>query len=316
VSDINTTSHEITDNRNGPTVPMKLGAIFPSTEIDPTPEAIRRYASGIERVGGEQIVLYDHILGAGLSTRPDFQGPFNSAHVFHEIFTTMAFMSAVTERVTLSTGILVLPQRQTALVAKQAAQVDLLSGGRLRLGVGVGWNRLEYEGQGENFGSRGKRFEDQVPLLRQLWSQPEVTYSSDYHNIDDAGINPLPVQRPIPIWLGTSNPRLLDRVARIADGWMPGSNDVDEVEPEWQELQALRADLHPDDPLGLEGHLKLRDYDESAWVTQAERWREIGASSLCMITTGLGLGSDADAHVERFASVSKLVNRSQTNVTS
>lgn len=277
---------------------MKIGAIFPHTEISPTSKALCEYAIGIENAGLNQIVLYDHILGAGLTSRPNFRGPFNNSHPFHEVFTTLAFMAAVTNRVVLSTGVLVLPQRQTALAAKQSAQVDLLSEGRLRLGVGVGWNQIEYEGQGVEFKSRGRRFEEQVSIMKMLWTKSEIDVSSEFHSILDSGINPRPRQQPIPIWFGTRSAHLLDRVARLADGWIPFSNSASEVSKDWIDLQGLLKHYKRGDNFGLEGHLILREYPKSEWQNQINAWQLIGATDLCIATTGLGLGSDAAAHVE------------------
>ena len=276
---------------------MQIGAIFPHTEISPNRRDIREYAVGVENIRLNQIVLYDHILGAGLTSRPNFGGPFNNSHSFHEVFTTLAFMSAVTDHVVLSTGVLVLPQRQTALVAKQSAQVDLLSDGRLRLGVGVGWNQIEYEGQGVDFKSRGRRFEEQVAVIRSLWTKNEIDFKGEFHSFLDSGINPRPRQQPIPIWFGTRSSHLLDRVARLADGWMPFSNSASEVAKDWANLQILLKKYGRINSFGFEGHLILREYPKSEWQNQINEWRLLGASDLCIATTGLGLGSDIGGHI-------------------
>jgi probable F420-dependent oxidoreductase len=175
---------------------MRLGAIFPQTEIGNDPADIRAYAEAVEAMGYQHILAYDHVLGAGTATRLDWTGPYTSETPFHEIFVLFGFLAAVTRRVELVTGVLILPQRQTALAAKQAAAVDVLSGGRLRLGVGVGWNDVEYQALNEDFGNRGARIEEQVALLRALWSETAISFSGRWHTMEDAGINPLPAQRP------------------------------------------------------------------------------------------------------------------------
>ncbi|MER3404742.1 MAG: hypothetical protein C4289_05905 [Chloroflexota bacterium] len=199
---------------------MQIGAIFPQTEIGADPVAIRDYAQAVEELGYAHLVAYDHVLGANTET-PERRGrrwPYTFQHQFHEPLVLFGYLAAITRRIGLVTGILILPQRQTALVAKQAAEVDVLSSGRLRLGVGLGWNEVEYEALGENFHNRGRRIEEQVTVLRALWTQPLVTFHGRWHHITDAGINPLPVQRPIPIWMGGTDERVLRRIARMADG--------------------------------------------------------------------------------------------------
>src|SRR6266536_4514879 len=181
---------------------MRIGAVFPQTEIGNDPGAIRAWAQAVEDLGYRHVLAFDHVLGAGVDTRRDWSGPYSSEDPFHEVFGLFGYLAAVTRVVELVTGILILPQRQTALVAKQAAEVDVLSGGRLRLGIGIGWNEVEYEALGESFGDRGNRAEEQIEVLRQLWTQPLVTHKTANHVIDNAGINPLPIQRPIPVWFG------------------------------------------------------------------------------------------------------------------
>ena len=181
---------------------MHLGVVFPQTEIGPDPAAIRDYAQAAEELGYTHLLVYDHVLGADTRHHDNWIGTYTSNHLFHEPFTLFSYMAALTERLQFVTGILILPQRQTALVAKQTAEVDVLTGGRLRLGVGIGWNHVEYEALNENFKNRGRRCEEQIDVLRALWTQEVVTYEGEWHHISHAGINPLPVQRPIPIWFG------------------------------------------------------------------------------------------------------------------
>src|SRR5580704_7075363 len=199
---------------------MRVGAVFPQTEIGGDPADVRRWATTVEDLGYDHILAYDHVLGAGTDTRPGWQG-YTSETLFHEVFVLYGYLAAVTSRVELVTGVLILPQRQTALVAKQAAEVDVLSGGRLRLGIGIGWNSVEYEVLGPSFQDRGVRSEEQIALLRELWSTPVVTRASRWHRVDSAGINPRPAAGMIPVWLGGSADQTLRRVARIGDGWLP-----------------------------------------------------------------------------------------------
>ncbi len=200
---------------------MKIGVVLPQTEIGNDPVAIKAYAEAVEGMGFTHILVFDHVLGANPARPGGWKGPYTYRHGFHEPFVLFGFLAAATRRVELVTGIVILPQRQTALVAKQAAAVDVLSGGRLRLGVAVGWNPVEFEALGEDFTTRGRRIEEQIEVMRALWTRELVTFTGKQHRISDAGINPLPVQRPIPIWMGGESEVVQRRMARIADGWMP-----------------------------------------------------------------------------------------------
>ena len=197
---------------------MRLHAIFPQTEIGNDPEVIGGFAREVEAMGFDGLVAYDHVLGAEPG-RPAWKGPYTIATPFHEVFVLLAFLAARTTRLELSTGVLILPQRQAALVAKQAAALDLLSGGRVRLGVGVGWNWVEFDALGMSFHDRGRRIEEQIALLRELWTKPSVTFAGTWHRVDRAGLNPLPIRQPIPLWMGADSDRAIRRVARLADGF-------------------------------------------------------------------------------------------------
>ncbi|MDE2969186.1 MAG: LLM class F420-dependent oxidoreductase, partial [Chloroflexota bacterium] len=181
---------------------MKLGVIFPQTEIGNDPGAIREFVQAAEELGYEHILAYDHVLGADPAKHPNWGGAYTMDSAFHEPFVLFGYLASVTSTIKLTTGIIILPQRQTALVAKQAAEVDVLSNGRLRLGVGLGWNRVEYEALGQDFHNRGRRVEEQIALMRRLWTEESVDFDGKWHTVDGAGINPMPVQRPIPIWMG------------------------------------------------------------------------------------------------------------------
>src|SRR5262250_3109373 len=180
---------------------MQIGVVFPQTEIGPDPVVVRAYAAAVEELGYAHILAYDHVVGADPSAYPGFNGPYNVDDQFHEPFVLYGYLAAITS-MELVTGVIILPQRQTVLVAKQAAEADLLTGGKFRLGVGIGWNRVEYEALGQDFTTRGVRCEEQVTLLRRLWTEPSVTYHGRFDRITGAGLAPLPVQRPIPVWFG------------------------------------------------------------------------------------------------------------------
>ena len=274
---------------------MKLGTVFPQTEIGSDPVAVRDYAQAVEGMGYDHILVYDHVLGANPGSRPGWRG-YKHIDMFHEPFALFGYLAGLTERVELATGILILPQRQTVLVAKQAAEVDVLSGGRLRLGVGVGWNAVEFEALGEDFHTRGRRVEEQVEVLRALWSQELVTYEGWWHKITDAGINPLPVQRPIPVWFGGSAEPVLERIGRTGDGWvMQGS-----VRRPDDRAQSLLDQIHGHaaaagrgpSQIGVE---KVVNFDTG--VDDVSAWAEFGATHVSVNTMGAGLSSPQD-HID------------------
>lgn len=278
---------------------MNIGVVFPQIEIGQDPAVIRDYAQAVEAMGYTHILAFDHVLGANPDRPGGWKGPYTHRHVFHEPFVLFGFLAAVTQRVELVTGIVILPQRQTALVAKQAAAVDVLSRGRLRLGVGVGWNPVEFEALGENFKNRGKRVEEQIAVMRALWTNELVTFEGQWHRITDAGINPLPHRRPIPIWMGGESEVVLQRAARLADGWMPHFRPG-------AEAQAIVDRLHGDikaagrDPsrFGIEGRMALAQVPPEQRVKELAAWRAMrGITHLCVHTVGLGLTSPGD-HVK------------------
>lgn len=277
---------------------MHIGAVFPQTEIGTDPGAIRTYAQSVEQMGYRHILIYDHVLGASTATRPDWRGPYTSETLFHEPFVLFGYFAACTQQIELVTGVIILPQRQTALVAKQAAEIDLLSGGRLRLGIGVGWNPVEYEGLNEEFGNRGARSEEQIQVLRRLWTEPVITFKGRWHQIDAAGIKPLPVQRPIPIWIGGGADKVLERTARIGDGWFP------QMPPDTTAREAIRrlrsyAEAAGRDPstIGVEARLSLGRVPESGWLEYVAAWRDLGATHLSINTMDYRLGSPQE-HID------------------
>src|ERR1700716_3975350 len=198
---------------------MLLNALFPTRDIGTDPAKIREGPQAAEDLGYHCIEVADHVFGA--APRGDWKPVYSEHDPFHETFTTMAFLAAVTKTINLCSGVLILPQRQTGVVAKQAAEVDILSGGRLRLGIGVGWNPVEYEALGTEWKTRGARQAEQIEVLRLLWSGKSIDFNGRFHNLKGVNIVPPPVQRPIPIWIGGSSDAVVKRAARLGDGWMP-----------------------------------------------------------------------------------------------
>ena len=278
---------------------MKLGVVFPKTEIEPDPIAIRDYAQTVEGLGYNYILVYDHVLGANPNRPGGWIGrPYNYKDAFHEPFVLFGFMAGLTKSIEFATGILILPQRQTALVAKQAAQVDVLSSGRLTLGIGVGWNEVEYEALGEDFSNRGRRSEEQVRLLQELWTKPLVTFEGQYHKISDAGLNPLPVQRPIPIWFGGSADAVLRRMARLGQGWFMNGSVTDELKANLERLHSyLEAEGRDPAGFGLDGRLSVGSMPRTAWRRRFDEWRRLGATQVAVNTMGAGFTSTA-GHLE------------------
>jgi probable F420-dependent oxidoreductase len=284
---------------------MRLGVIFPQTEIGTDPIAIRDFAQAIEAFGYDHLIAYDHVLGADVSSRSQWLG-YTLADMFHEPFVLFGYLAGCTRRLELVTGILILPQRQTALVAKQAAELDVLSGGRLRLGVGVGWNSVEYEALGEDFHTRGARLAEQVQVLRALWTRESVTFQGRWHRITGAGLNPLPIQRPIPIWMGGQADAVIKRIARFADGWFPGGGLQNEHvrhpnAPRDQLIERLRHHVKAAgrDPgsVGIEGRLAVTNGGPDEWHQEASDWRALGATHLSVSTMRAGL-TTPQAHID------------------
>ncbi len=277
---------------------MKLGVVFPQTEITSDPAAVKEYAQAAESLGYNHLLAFDHVLGANAATRPGWSGAYRHTDQFHEPFVLFGYLAGVTERIELVTGVIILPQRQTALVAKQTAAVDVLSGGRLRLGIGVGWNAVEYEALGENFGDRGVRSEEQIELMRRLWTEELVTFEGRWHKVTDAGINPLPVQRPIPVWFGGRAPQTISRIARMGDGWFPLFPPDDEGRALIEDMreQTSAAGRDPDS-IGIESWVSIGRGSPDDWAAAVESWRELGATHISVNTMNAGLSTPAE-HVD------------------
>ena len=283
---------------------MNIGAVFPQTESGTDISAIRDYLQSLETIGCDYLLCFDHVLGHKPADPATWPGPYTNQHSFHEILTFFAWAAAVTERIELFTGIVILPQRQATLVAKQAAEIDLLSGGRLRLGIGIGWNQVELEGMGMRFNNRGRRSEEQINLMRALWTQELVDFDGQYHQLRQTGINPLPLQRPIPIWLGGYADVTLRRAARLADGMLPGS-DLAEGRTRIPLLRQYLADEGRDpDDFGINVWLNAGEMERAQWADFVGEWRELGATHVALDTMNAGCASLSDhlRQVEQFVS--------------
>ena len=267
---------------------MQLGIVFPTTEIGNDPIAIRDWSQAAEDLGYDYVLFSDHIVGGNPVTYPKARG--NTAETpYHEPFVTMGYLAAVTSRIKLTTGVLVLPQRQTVLAAKQAAEVDILSGGRLILGVAVGGSALEYEAQRENIHNRGRRLDEQIEVLRALWTQPAVTFHGKYHDLSDVAINPRPLQQPIPIWVGGQADAVLERAGRLADGWVPSSGT--DLGPMIEKIarSAEAAGRSIDDVLIAPRLMDPLAGGPEEWLASAEEWRRLGARCVFLNTRNQGL---------------------------
>jgi probable F420-dependent oxidoreductase len=273
---------------------MRIGVVFPQTEIRHDPAVIKDYAQTAEELGFSHVLAYDHVIGANPASRPGWRPPYTHLDQFCEPLVLFSYLAGLTKKIELVTGVIILPQRQTVLAAKQAAHVDVLSGGRLRFGIGIGWNPVEYEALGENFKDRGVRCEEQVEVLRRLWTEELVTFTGRWHKITDAGINPLPVQRPIPIWFGGSDDRALRRLARLGDGWFPllGPDEKCREMIEKVRRYAREAGRDPS-AIGIEGRISYGQGSPEAWLKDLAAWRNLGATHVSFNTMKAGLESAA-----------------------
>jgi probable F420-dependent oxidoreductase len=285
---------------------MQIGVVFPQTEIGADVGAVRAYALRVAELGYRHVLAYDHVVGADPAVHTPWTGPYDVTTTFHEPFVLFGYMAAITE-LEMVTGIIILPQRQTALVAKQAAEVDLLTRGRFRLGIGLGWNAVEYEALGQDFTSRGRRVEEQVDLLRRLWTEPSVTYQGRFDRVTAAGLAPLPVQRPIPVWFGGQSERAYRRIGRLADGWFPQVRPGAELDAARAVVEQAAAEAGRDPArLGMEGRVSWRGGPEEV-AEHAASWRAAGASHISVNTMGAGLATVDDhlAALEAAAQVLK-----------
>jgi probable F420-dependent oxidoreductase len=288
---------------------MQIGVVFPQTEIGASPVAVRDYAQAAEELGYAHLLAYDHVLGADARRHPGWNGPYSHLDMFHEPLVLFGYLAALTRRLELVSGVIILGQRQTALLAKQAAQVDVLSGGRLRLGLGIGWNHVEYEALGTNFHDRGRRSEEQIAVLRALWTQQVVDFQGRWHRITAAGLNPLPVQQPIPIWLGGRAEAVVKRVARVADGWFPQFSPDKAGEETLNRLHHYAREAGRDPAtIGIEARINFAGGNPDLWGQQAEAWQKLGATHLSVNTMKAGLTSP-DEHIKALRQVKEALGK-------
>lgn len=271
---------------------MQIGVVYPQTELATDPATVQAYVRGVEELGYRHILAYDHVLGADPAVYTGWDGPYDIDTTFHEPFVFFGYLAAIT-RLELVTGIIIAPQRQTALVAKQAAEVDILTEGRFRLGIGVGWNRVEYESLGQDFSRRGRRQEEQIGLLRRLWTERSVDHDGEFDRIRGAGIAPLPVQRPIPIWMGGATPAAFRRIGRLADGWFPMTSPGERLDEARRHIAEGAAEVGRDPgSVAMEG--RIRAADEAA--RHAGKWAAAGATHLAVDTMRSGY-EGVDGHL-------------------
>jgi probable F420-dependent oxidoreductase len=270
---------------------MRLGVVFPQTEISEDPEVVREYAQAAEDLGYTHLLTYDHVIGADLTNRPDWRGPYTIDTQFHEPFVLFGYLAAITQSLEFVTGVLILPQRQTVLVAKQAVEVDVLSGGRFRLGVGIGWNEVEYEALGENFHNRGRRSAEQIEVLRALFTQRSVTFNGRWHHINEAGLLPRPVQDRIPIWLGGSSEIVMERIARLGDGWFPQMPPGQRARELMDALRRAVSEAGRQwSEIGIEARISIAGKEPDVWQQEYDGWKAMGATHMSVNTMGAGLG--------------------------
>ncbi|MET0451664.1 MAG: LLM class F420-dependent oxidoreductase [Mycobacterium sp.] len=286
---------------------MRVGVVFPQTELGGDPGAVRAYANRVEELGYRHILVYDHVVGADPAVHDGWNGPYDVHTTFHEPLVMFGYLAAITESVELVTGVVILPQRQTTLVAKQAAEVDLLSGGRLRLGIGIGWNAVEYEALGEDFSTRGKRSTEQIGLLRRLWTEQSVTFDGAFDKVTGAGLSPMPVQRPIPLWIGAASAPGYRRAGRLADGWFPMMGPGAKLEEAKSVVDgaAIAAGRDPA-TIGMEGRVSWTgDVDGAA--AEIAQWAGVGATHLSVNTMGAGLRT-VDDHLAALGAVAEALH--------
>lgn len=279
---------------------MQIGVVFPQTELGGDVGAVRAYGQRVEELGYR--LAYDHVVGADPKTHVGWNGPYDVHTTFHEPMVMFGYLAGVTSSLEFVTGVIIVPQRQTVLLAKQAAEVDLLSSGRFRLGIGIGWNAVEYEALGEDFTNRGKRSEEQIELMRRLWTQEAVTFDGKYHKVTGAGLAPLPVQRPIPVWIGTNSKRGYERAGRLADGWFPmiaPGAKLDDARAVVHQA-AVAADRDPDS-IGMQGAVTWQGSADDVAAGVA-KWAQAGATHVGINTMGAGLKT-VDDHLAALAKV-------------
>lgn len=286
---------------------MQIGASYPTTEVAGDPDAIRKFVRAIEDLGYTHMMAYDHVLKTPHAGRePPLTGPYTEKDSFHDPFVLFAYAAALSDTLGFATGVLVLPQRQTVLVAQQAGDVDLLSKERLRLGVGIGWNYVEFDALGQDFKTRGKRVEEQIGLLRQLWTQPLVSFDGQFDRVDRGCMNPMP-KRQIPIWLGGHSEPAYVRGATYGDGFIFAAPGADAVEAWGRVRHHLAEQGKSVDGFGAE-LLTLFAKDAQKSADYLKLFRDAGGTHGCVPSMGKGLGKDIDAHIDYLATAKRLID--------
>ena len=284
---------------------MEIGVIYPQNELNGDPLAVRQIGLAAEEIGYDHLLAYDHVLGASHDREPKLWGPYTEADPFHDPFLMFSYLAGITSRIEFVTGILILPQRQTALVARQAADLDLLSHQRFRMGVGIGWNYVEYDALGENFKTRGKRVEEQVDLLRRLWSGELISFEGDFDNVEKAALNP-PPKKPLPIWMGGFADVALKRAAKIADGFICADGAADAFEQAAKLKQFLADEGRSLDDFGLHCNM-LKAKSPAAVADTVKRWEDVGGTHASINTMGMGFTS-AQQHIQYLEKVADQLN--------
>jgi probable F420-dependent oxidoreductase len=279
---------------------VQVGVIYPQTELPTDARTVQAYVRKVEELGYEHVEIYDHVLGADPAAHPGWTGAYDVDTTFHESLVFYGFLAAITH-MELVTGIIVAPQRQTALLAKQAAEVDILSEGRFRLGIAAGWNAVEYEGLGQDFSTRGKRLDEQIGLLRRLWTERSVTHEGPFDRIVGAGLAPLPIQRPIPIWLGGASPGAYRRMGRLADGWFPRVEPGPDLDAALDAIATAAVEAGRDPAsIGMNGRIRPGARATNDLVRNAQQWRDAGATHVSVDTMGSELAG-LEAHLGALA---------------
>ena len=253
---------------------MKIGLQYPAATVGADPSEMREFAQAAEGLGYAHLTVFEHIVGV----RPQ-PGEREHHAEYHELLTMLSFLAGATSTIGLLTAVLVLPMRQAVVVAKQAAEVDFVSGGRLRLGIGVGRSPREYEATGADYHNRGRRIEEQLSLMRKLWTEEWVTFHGEWHQANDIGLTIPPVQRPIPVWMGGGSDRALERMGRMSDGWL--STKLEPTAGGMAKIRASAAAAGRDPTsVALEGRLEIQGTTPDAWAAGVEAWAEVGATHL------------------------------------
>jgi probable F420-dependent oxidoreductase len=272
----------------------QVGAVFPQTELGGDPGAVRAWVQAVTDLGYGHIAVFDHVIGADPRVHAGWDRPYTVETTFREILVFFGFVAALTP-LELVSSVVILPQRQTVLVAKQAAEIDLLTEGRFRLGVGIGWSAVEFEALGQRFNNRGARFEEQIELMRRLWTEPSLSFEGRYERVTGAGINPLPVQRPIPVWIGASVDAALARAGRLADGWFPQVQPGPDLDHAVDVVHSAAVEAGRDPAtIGMEGRVSLSDVGIDGVAGRVQAWGEAGATHVAIGATRAGLGSIDD----------------------